>query len=203
MGSITSERTLWIVSPTCETSGLSRGQGTWPRSRRAATAEPPHAVKVPLHGEPRYRGSAHIRDRLGIALASVTRTIEGVRLYRGQHLPVNDMEDLIGNGSWEVPQSLDLDRLSALEARLLEQERAAIVDRPKDRIALALTVAGLGSAAGALLAAPLVMIVLSAACAFVLVGMNRRRPALANSIAFMASALVVFVFVPALDEMSQ
>ena len=113
------------------------------------------------------------------------------------------MEDLIGNGSWEVPQSLDLDRLSALEARLLEQERAAIVDRPKDRIALALTVAGLGSAAGALLAAPLVMIVLSAACAFVLVGMNRRRPALANSIAFMASALVVFVFVPALDEMSQ
>jgi hypothetical protein len=138
-----------------------------------------------------------------MAPATTIPTIEHVGPKRGQHLPVNEMNDFVGNGSWEADQSLDLDRLSVLEARLLKHEQAAVANRPKDRIVLVLTIAGLAFAAGALLVAPLVMIVLSVACAFVLFGMNRRKLALANSVAFIASIVVVFVFVPALDEMSR
>jgi hypothetical protein len=100
-------------------------------------------------------------------------------------------------------ESIDPDRLTALEARLAQHERAERAARPLALASVATAIGGIAFAAAALFAVPPVMLALSAACAFVLFGLNRKGLASVNAVALVAMLLVQFVFVPALTEMDR
>ena len=99
--------------------------------------------------------------------------------------------------------SIEPDRLTALEARLLEHERAERAARPLALLSVAVAIGGIAFAVAALYGVPAVMLALSAACAFVLFGLNRKGLASVNAAALVSMLLVQFVFVPALDEMDR
>jgi hypothetical protein len=116
---------------------------------------------------------------------------------------VDDFHRTSGDTSAGGPNALDPDRITALEARIIEQERAEQDARPVALLSIAIVFGGIAFAAGAYIAIPAVMLVLSASCAFVLYGLNRKGLAAVNSLALVGMTLVQFVFMPALDEMSR
>jgi len=116
---------------------------------------------------------------------------------------VGDFDRISRESSAGDPNALDPNRITVLEARFLEQERAERDARSVAMVSLAIVFGGIAFAAGAYVAIPAVMLVLSASCAFVLYGLNRKGLATVNSLALVGMTLVQFVFMPALDEMER
>ena len=116
---------------------------------------------------------------------------------------VDDFHRTSGDTSAGGPNTFDSERIVALEARIMEQEWAERDARPVAIRSLAIVLGGIAFAAGAYVAIPAVMLVLSASCAFVLYGLNRKGLAAVNSLALVGMTLVQFVLMPALDEMER
>src|SRR5215213_9334062 len=116
---------------------------------------------------------------------------------------VDDFHRTSGDTSAGGPNTFDSERIVALEARIMEQEWAERDARPVAIRSLAIVLGGIAFAAGAYIAIPAVMLVLSASCAFVLYGLNRKGLATVNSLALVGMTLVQFVLMPALDEMER